>query len=304
MTITVPIIATDGAQSVVTLPAPVVSAAGFGQPVMAAPAGYSNMIFHDTFSGTSLDLTKWSPSWGGNGILWNNFGKMGNDPNGFPYTGPNTPTSTEDQLFAASQVVVNNGLTITLKPNTAPLNPGGVHYQCVSGSIESVAMSGHGPGESANFVLPSTGRWHVQMRAKVPDMNHGMSPQLWFMPGHSGGNSNELDGVQGGLVTSNSNNYPICAQYFGPTKSPEGVPNVGVDATLAFHVYGVEVVWPNVINVYFDGAKVWTYSETMPAQNYMIKIDLAAWLPGLGWATGYAGATGQLQVAEVQAYSA
>jgi hypothetical protein len=306
MTVTVPIVAADGAKSTVTLPAPTVTSggAGFGQAVMAAPSGYTNLIYRDTFLGTTLDLTKWSPNWGFNGILWNNFGKLGYDPNGFPYTGPNTPVSTESELFAASQVKVNNGLTITLIPNTAPLNPGGVHYQCISGCINSVAKPGHGPGESANFVLPTTGKWLVQIRAKVSDMSHGISPMLWFLPGYTSG-GNELDSLQGGLNPSNPNFCPFGCQYFGPTNSGNQTPNVGVDSTLAFHTYGCEVNWStNTCRAFFDGKQVWTHTETLAKQAYAIQINLAAWLPGLGWATGYNGGTGTLQVAEVQAYSA
>ena len=291
--------------------------AGFGQPIMATPAAYSSskMVFHDTFAGTSLDLTKWSPGQGANGILWNNLGKLGNDPNGFPYTGPNAPSNTTDsQLYVPTpnaQIVVNNGLMITAQPNTAPLNPGDVSYAYLSGCLTTVTKPGAGPGESANFVLPSTGKWYVQIRAKMPDMNHGIAPCLWFMPGHSGGNSNEIDFIQGGFTEGASapqNRKPIATGYFGDGSNPAGfsVPDVGFDATTAFHIYGIELNWnTSTITAHADGNVVWTYTIQTPLpQQYEIIINVQCWNPGQGWCTGVNGSSGAYQIAEVQAYTA
>jgi len=298
------------------------SGAGFGQTIMSPPTGYTSgeLAFQDTFQGTTLNLAKWSPNWGGNGILWNNDGSLGNDSNGYPYTGPNTPTSTEDELFvpcgldgaAGQTLAVNNGLTITTYPNTtgaftgAPLNPGGVHYQCITGCISSVRRPGYGPGETANFALPSTGKWYVQVRCKNPNMIAGVNPVLWFMPAYSGGNSNELDFIQGGLApgsSPNANYYPCYMEYFSGS-DPRSVPDVGFDSTAAFHIYGIELSWDaNTIKFYADGSEIWSVSQTLVVQQYQIQLNNLQWL-NTGYSTQYDGSTvSAWEIAEVQAYS-
>jgi Glycosyl hydrolases family 16 len=285
---------------------------------MPPPTGYSNMIFQDTFTGTTLDLTKWNPALGANGGLWNNRGKLGKDPNGFPYTGNNTDAngisqSADSTLYAKSQISVNNGLSITAKPN-ANLNPGGIHYPYVSGALTTVTQPGSGPGVSAAFTLPKTGKWYVQARCKFSDMSHGIAPCIWFLPGPAGSSFNEMDFVQGCFApqkTTNPalyNNYPCGAGYFLNNNDVcASVPNVGFDATTSFHVYGVEFNWATkTVTGYADGKVVWTCSPgTMPVQAYEIIINMQAWKPGQGWCTGVDGTTGGvMQVAEIQAYAA
>lgn len=278
---------------------------------MAAPSGYTNLVLHDTFAGTTLDLTKWSPALGANGDLWNNYGKLGNDPNGFPYTGYNTPDTTDSELYVPTpnkQITVNNGLTITATPNTARLNPGGVHYQYLSGALTSVAQPGHGPGESANFVLPQTGKQMVRINCKMPDMNRGIAPCMWFMPGNTGGNSNELDFLQGCFTGSPGpqNNKPLGTGYFANGDKGQASPDVGFDSTAAFHVYGIEVSWvTQTITGYADHKVMWTYKGTLSPQQYEIILNVQCWLPGQGWCTGVDGVTGgSWEIAEVQAWVA
>jgi hypothetical protein len=317
MTVTVPIVAADGAKSTVTLPAPTVASsggAGFGQPVMSPPAGYTarQLAFSDTFSGTRLDLTKWTPEGGYSGFILSNRGALPNDAGGRPYTGPNTPTSTEDELFvptegqANSTIVVNNGLSLWVRPNSGAnlLNPGGIHYQALSGWLDSVIQPGHGPGETANYKLPSTGKWYVQVRCKMPDMVHGCIPGLWFMPASSGGGT-ELDFIQGGLNPSgspNANYYPIGAG-FAPNAD---TPSVGFDSTTAFHIYGIELNWATgKVTGYVDGTQIIQFNVGTSAVQYEIILDTMAWLPGLGWAVGYDRATSSAwRIAELQAYAA
>jgi hypothetical protein len=315
MTITIPIIAADGTQSTVTLAAPVVNA-GFGQPIMPAPPGFTNLVFHDAFPGTSLNLAKWNPALGAQGGLWNNFSKLGKDPQGFPYTGPNTNSAGvsegyDSELYAKSQIMVNNGLTIVAQPNTAKLAPGGILYPYLSGALTTVAFPGSGPGVTVDFTLPSTGKWYLQIRCKMPDMSNGIAPCLWFMPGASGGNVNEFDYIQGCFgpqATSNPalyNNFPLGIDFDnGPAPTAPPLVNVGFDSTQAFHMYGIEFNWDaGTVTGYVDGAVVYTHA-TPPPQSYEIILNVQCWMKGQTWCTGVTGSnSGSWQIAEIQAYS-
>jgi hypothetical protein len=144
------------------------------------------------------------------------------------------------------------------------------------------------------------------MRAKLPDMSHGISPGLWFMaaPGYTESSAHEYDAIQGAFAFSNSNNYPFLC---GWQAISQGMPNVGVDTTLAFHVYGVEISWTaGTTKVFFDGTQV--YSQAVgsnPACQYEIIVNLMAWM-GTGsfnYTTAYAGGTGHYYIAEIQAYA-
>ena len=271
------------------------------KPVMPPPAGFTaaQMIFQDTFNGTSLNLAKWNPALGANNQLWNNEGKLGKDAQGFPYTGPNTPTTTESELCAKSQIAVNKGLTITTVPN--PNNVGGQGYQAITGNMITHTPPGSGPGVTAGFTLPSTGTWYVQIRCKCPNMAAGIQPALWFMPA-IGNAGTELDFLQGGLHPGgNANNYPVGTGFVPSVATP----NVGFDASAAFHVYGIKLVWGGTVTCFADGTRVASFSAAgKTACGYEIILGSLAWLKGLSWAVGYGGGTSQFQVAEIQAYSA
>ena len=133
---------------------------------MPAPAGYTaqQLIFDDQFSGTGLDTTKWNTYLGAQGIVWNNFGTLPE-----PYSGPNVPgAGTDLEMYAPSQVRVDNGLTLTAQRNT---NQYSGTYPWLSGVVTT----------EGKFSLPTTG-WYVQARIKDPDMTQGLWPNMWFLP--------------------------------------------------------------------------------------------------------------------------
>ncbi len=63
-------------------PPPPTGAAGFGQPLMAAPVGTlgqytaAQLILHDVFLGPGLDITKWSTNFGGSTWLGSDLGAL------------------------------------------------------------------------------------------------------------------------------------------------------------------------------------------------------------------------------------
>ena len=80
---------------------------------MAPPAGYSagQLIFDDQFSGTSLNSAHWNTFMGGQGDqIWNS--------DGLPAGDSAAGTQSHQTYFSPSQVTVNNGLTLTMVPDT------------------------------------------------------------------------------------------------------------------------------------------------------------------------------------------
>ena len=132
-------------------------------------------------------------------------------------------------------------------------------------------------------------------------MAAGIQPALWFMPA-IGNAGTELDFLQGGLHPGgNANNYPLGTGFVPSVATP----NVGFDASAAFHVYGIKLVWGGTVTCYADGTQVASFSAAgKTACGYEIILGSLAWLKGLSWAIGYGGGTSQFQVAEIQAYSA
>jgi len=261
---------------------------------MAAPAGYTNqrLIFDDQFSGTRLDTAKWTTLMGANGVVWNNQGTL---PAG--YTGQNSGSGQNGgAVLNASQLTVDNGLTITAQQNTTGVQEG--NYPWIGGVINTMGK----------FTLPSTG-WYVQAKIRWPDTTAGMWPSLWFMPPGSGP-SNELDGFEGGFDNPGlgPQNQLIHYDYFSPSGSIQHMANVGVDMSAGYHTYGVEYI-PNVsIKYYFDGVlEATTSGVPIPAESYEIMINLMVALASTsGLHTvptpgSYPATT--MGVAEVQAYT-
>src|SRR6185437_14674166 len=206
---------------------------------LSAPPGYTNqqMIFDDQFAGTGLDASKWTPALGANGIAWNDFGSLP-----APYSGPNDPAhggpGYNAEMYSPSQVAVNNGLALTAQRNT---NQFARTYSWLSGVVTT----------EGKFSLPTSG-WYVQVKARMPDQSQGMWPAIWFLPGTSGGPSNEFDGYEGGWRGGNPNST-MHSDYFSNQGQEEQAYDVGADVTAGYHVYGFQFLPGQSVTVYFDG---------------------------------------------------
>ena len=152
-------------------------------PPTALPAGYK-LVFDDQFAGPALDATKWITEYGTAGIIWNNKGAL---PAG--YSGMNMPGANQQAVMHASQLTVNNGLTITAEKNASGVAES--DYPWISGVINTMGK----------FTLPTTG-WFGQVRAKMPDMSAGCWPAIWSLPGLTNNSQNELDGFEGAATNS------------------------------------------------------------------------------------------------------
>jgi hypothetical protein len=261
---------------------------------MVPPPGYSNdqLIFDDQFTGTSLDSSKWTTSLGAQGIVWNNNGSLP-----APYSGPNVPgDNREAAMFAPSQVTVDNGLTLTAQHNT---NQYSASYPWISGVVTT----------EGKFSLPADG-WYVQVLAKMPDESQGMWPAIWFLPGTSGGPSNELVGAEGGWSEADPNEV-LHSSYVANQGKQQNAYGVDADVSAGYHVYGFEFLPGRSITAFFDGTPEWQVSAsngvTITAEQYEILLELqVASQQTSSWHTVTTSATppASMDVAEVQAYSA
>lgn len=259
-----------------------------GLPV---PAGYS-LLWSDQFTGTTLN-PRWGTGYATGGQIWNNRGTL---PAG--YTGNNSGTGqTGAAVMHASQLSVNNGLTITATKNSTGVQA--ANYPWISGIINSMG----------NNVLPTTG-WCVRVNAKMADMSLGGWGAVWFLPALNDPSQDELDGFEGGFnelsgVPVNS----VCHyDYFdsaGQQHADEF--NIGVDMSAGFHIY--EVRWTpggaGKIEYLFDNVLKNTIANTnVTAQGYEIMVNLQiATQSCKGWhSVPVVGSfpTTTMQVAEVQ----
>jgi hypothetical protein len=245
---------------------------------MPPPAGYTaaQRIFEDEFAGTALDLSKWNTFYGP-GVRWDNRGALP-----APYSGGNTPLTTDVALYNPSQVVVNNGLSLNAIPGS-PIAP----YTWLSGVITTKAP------------LPSSG-WYVQVKAKRPDTSAGMWPADWFLPAND---AQELDGYEGGWPGSSPNQQGH-SDVFAAAGQDQSVWVTGVDLSAGFHVYGYHFAPGSGFDVYVDGVHRFGHTGALSPQGYFLFLQLQVAGPQTsGWHTTGGNKPGTMQVAEVQIYA-
>lgn len=264
---------------------------------MPAPAGYTHKIFEDDFAGTTLDAIKWVTVLGSAGNVWNNKGSLSAG-----YSGMNMPGGNQQAVLNASQLSVNNGLTITAKQNTTGVQQ--TNYPWISGIVNTMGK----------FTLPQT-QWYVQANVKLPDSSAGCWPSMWFLPGLVNQSANEVDAYEGGFneLKGVPPNRTVHFDYFagaGQAASEQDVqikiPSIS-DMSAAYHILGIEWV-PGVaghIKWYIDNVLMETYNGLVTVQGYeiMLTLQIAA-SNASGYHTVPAGfTTWQMKVAEVQAWT-
>jgi hypothetical protein len=253
-------------------------------PGMSPPPGYTaaQMIFEDSFPGTALNTSHWVTYLGANGGIWNNFGKYGPGE-----SGPNTPAQNNAEYYDPSQVVVNNGLTLTAVRSA---KYAGMGLSWVSGIVTT----------EGKFSLPASG-WWTQVKAQMPDSTQGMWPAIWFMPDTSSSTVPEFDGYEGGWPGGNATGHSM---YFG--NSLQGVWNAGVDLSAGYHIYGYHYVPGQSVTCYLDGRQVWQDLTAVTAGTYQLMLELQVAAAGAsGWHTVPTASSpgGSMKVAEVQVYA-
>jgi beta-glucanase (GH16 family) len=259
---------------------------------MAAPAGYSagQLILDDQFPGTSLNSVHWNTFMSGQGDqVWN--------PDGLPAGDSAAGTHSHQTYFSPSQVTVNNGLTLTMVPDTKYSSLG---YGYRSGVVTT----------GAKFTLRSG---YVQIKAKMPDASLGGWPAIWFIEPNSGGGSQEIDLQEGGFTAksaglpgSTPENNVFVSTYHTPSGSQSDFSYVTPEPMNAgFNIYGMEYIPGRSIKTYFNGRLVGSWTQNISTTPYEIVIwNAQAAVNTSGYhTTGQSPDPSDLSVAEVQVYA-
>lgn len=235
----------------------------YATTTMSAPPGYttSQKTFDDKFTGTSLNASNWNTymtSRQANGWPW--FDSIGG-----PGTSAVGINGFGDAYYSPAQVSVNNGLRLTLVPDTTV---SGFGYR--SGVITSY---GHFQFNSG----------YVQIKARLPDTTNGQWPSMWFLPGPGGAgpDQGEIDLIEGGfkptdvgLPAGTPQNQVFASHYF-PVTGPTEVAayNTGVDMSAGYHVYGMEYKPGQYVKTYFDGHLVGNFTNSINTDPYEIILN-------------------------------
>jgi hypothetical protein len=241
------------------------------------------MTMDDTFSGTSLNSSNWTPEVDP-GTVWDNadFGS------GYS-TGGKT---NEAAYFSSAQASVGNGLTLTARQTTSSDVGYSKGFDWVSGAVTS------------KNPLPSTG-WYVQISAEMPDTSDGMWPALWFLPASS---AQEFDGFEGGWSGSSAN-VQGHSDLFDASGQDQNVWSTGsTNITAGYNTYGFQYIPGHSVTVYFNGKQVYQDADSnISSQSYYLLIELqVASSSTSGWHTSLSSSTpnpSTMDISEVQVYS-
>ena len=263
-----------------------------GAPKMAPPAGYSasQLIFDDQFPGTSLNSAHWNTFMSGQGgQFWGS--------EGLPAGDSAAGTFFHQTYFSPSQVTVNDGLTLTMVPDTKYSSLG---YRYRSG----VVTTDH------KFTLRSG---YVQIKAKMSDASRGGWPGIWFIDPGSGGGAQEIDLQEGGFTPASARlpsrtpeNKIFVSTYHTPSGSQSDFSyTTPKPMNAGFNIYGMEYIPGRSIKTYFNGRLVGRWTQNISTAPYEIVIwNTQASAKASGFhTTGQSPNPSDLSVAEVQAYA-
>lgn len=261
-------------------------------PGMPPPVGYSagQLILDDQFPGTSLNSTHWDTFMTGQGDqAWNS--------DGLPAGDSAAGTQSHQTYFSPSQVAVNNGLSLTMVPDT--------RYSSLGyGTRSGVVTTDH------KFTLRSG---YVQIKAKMSDASHGGWPAIWFIDPSGGGGSQEIDLQEGGftaksvgLPSRTPENNIFVSTYHTPGGGQSDFTYVTRKPMNAgFNIYGMQYIPGRSIKTYFNGRLVGSWTQNISTTPYEIVIwNAQAAGNTRGYhTTGESPDPSELSVAEVQVYA-
>lgn len=218
---------------------------------MALPIGIGGSwatVFEDDFSGSSLDLTKWSPNW---------------------LAGDNTSTTppvntSESAAYVPAQVTVTGGNCV-LSLIATPVTVGGKTYPYRSGMIQTDRKFNFAPNTVA-FVEAS-----INMTAASGHVLDNF-PAFWVTGQPTWPANGEIDIVEGlsGLARSHFH-------------YPGGHPGISPPSQIysGSHTYGVAWYLGDRLEFYYDGVSIGTitprangYLQAMTAPKFVI-VNLA-----------------------------
>lgn len=271
---------------------------------MAPPAGYttSQRVFEDTFSTSSLDLTKWNP-WLGDDRYgrWSDQGLLSS-----PYSGMNCNSTCS----ATYQIMYYDPYPYGGSQNTT-----GAHMAAGSAGLRQIATPSSYFGSKgyrwASAAISSYGKaylpaagGYVQWRAKMPDSRYGAWAGLWLLSA----NGAEMDIQESGYVKGSAPVNNVLASHWQGTGGSQIIQDTGADLSAGYHTYGIEYRPGQAWKVYLDGRLMATWTSGVPTNAaYQVLIDLEIAGPNAaGWHTVSDAASHpgpfELDVSEVQIY--
>ncbi len=219
-------------------------------PTSLEPVGQSGnwqLLFHDEFTGSSLDTSKWT-------TCYENF-HLGQDCD---------HDQSELELYQPSGVSVSNGvLKLEAQKRDVTASNGKV-YHYTSGMISSGPSCDTGCAPHFTFTYG-----YMEMRAKVP-AGQGMWPAFWTLPA-DGSWPPEIDAFE---ILGNAPNE-INMTYHWPNGSGEGGQKGqawdGPDFSAGWHTFAVD--WePGSVTWYVDGVQRFQYVNANVASKPMYLV--------------------------------
>jgi beta-glucanase (GH16 family) len=261
-------------------------------PRMAPPKGYSarELVLDDRFQGGAFDYDHWNTFMGGQGNpTWN--------ADGLPLGDSAAGTYFHKTYFSAAQVIVGNGLTLSMTPDTRYSKLG---YTYRSGVVTT----------DGKFTLRSG---YVQIKVKMPNVSYGSWPAIWFINPKGGGGSQEIDLQEGGFTAKSAKlpgrtpeNKIFASTYHTPSGSQSNFSYVTPKPMNAgFNVYGMQYIPGRSIKTYYNGRLIGSWTKNISTTPYEIIIwNTQASANAAGFhTTGKSPNPSNMVVAEVQVYA-
>jgi beta-glucanase (GH16 family) len=261
-------------------------------PGIPPPVGYSanQLVLDDQFPGTSLNSATWNSAMSGQGdAAWNT--------QGLPAGDSAAGTQFHQTFFSPSQATVNNGLTLTMVPDSQYSSLG---YKYRSGVVTT----------EDKFTLRSG---YVQIKAKMSDASQGGWPAIWFIDPTDGRGSQEIDLQEGGftakslgLPNGTPENNIFVSTYHTPSGGQSDFTYVAHKPLNAgFNAYGMQYIPGRSIKTYFNGKLVGSWTQNISTTPYEIVIwNTQASANTSGYHTiGQSPDPSEMTVAEVQVYA-
>jgi beta-glucanase (GH16 family) len=222
----------------------------------ATIAAATKLIFHDEFSGTSLDTKIWYPCYN-----WAD-----------EYRGCKTGPG-ELEVYQPGNVTVANGfLNLTAKHESKTYR--GKTYNFTSGIIQTGGSPANGSTPTFSYTYG-----YSEVRAKLPSGNVGMWPSFWLLPADNSWPP-EVDIMEWQGVTPAEDQVTLWWKL--PNGDAARVYDTGASLAAAYHTYGFD--WqPSYADFYFDRKRIMHYTgPNVPQKAMFVLINLAIG----GWEKG------------------
>ncbi len=215
---------------------------------------------------------------------------------GLPAGDSGTGTHLHQTYFSPSQVTVNNGLNLTMVPDS--------RYSSLGYANRSGVVTSHG-----RFTFSSG---YVQIKARMSDTSRGGWPAIWFIDPNDRGGSQEIDLYEGGFTptdaglpaTTQENNVFISTYHTPSGSQSQFGYTTPTPMDAGYNTYGVEYIPGRSIKTYFNGTLVGLWIHDVSTSPYEIVIwnSQASANASSYHTTGISPNPSIMSVAEVQSY--